>query len=125
VQCHGLYEVFAHKKTKEAWDRTIAQWMWRGAQMLPGEAEIMRDYLLSVSSGSTEIPPASLPEGPGKKLVQRSCMQCHGLRTVVSKPRSAAEWKSSVQDHVDRLGARLDASEAETVIEYLSKFYGR
>ncbi len=130
VQCHDLQRVFSQHKTKEDWQRVIAVMAWRGAQLLPGEAEIIQNYLVSdfarnLSSASSRTPTGAgtvnslLPEGSGRGLVAETCVGCHDLSRVVSLPRSGEEWQQIVQEMV-RLGTPLSAGEAETVIDYLS-----
>ncbi len=130
ASCHDLQRVFWQQKTEEGWEQAIAIMVWRGAQLLPGEAKIIQNYLvsdydwdLSPSSSATPAGAGSvaypLPEGSGKGLVAEACVGCHDLNRIVSQPRSGEEWRRIVQDMV-RLGTPLNAGEAETVIDYLS-----
>ncbi len=129
ANCHDLQRVFWQQKTEEGWQRTIAIMAWRGAQLLPGEAEIIENYLVSdyewdrpassatpAGAGSVADP---LPEGFGKGLVAEACVGCHNLSRIVSQPRSGEDWRRIVQEMV-RLGTALSEGEAETVIDYLS-----
>lgn len=127
VQCHNLGLVFRQQKTEEAWEQTIAIMMWRGAQLLPGEAEMIQDYLVSdfgqnltpSSSANSVDVDSALAEGPGKSLVAEACVGCHDLGPIVSERRSREEWQRIVQEMV-RLGSPLGEGELETVIHYLS-----
>ncbi len=130
ANCHDLQRVFWQQKTEEGWEQAIAIMVWRGAQLLPGEAEIIQNYLvsdydwdLSPSSSATPAGAGSvaypLPEGSGKGLVAEACVGCHDLSRIVSLPRSGEEWRRIVQEMV-RLGTPLSEGEAETVIDYLS-----
>lgn len=130
ASCHDLKRVFWEQKTEEGWEQAIARMLWRGAQLLPGEAEIIQNYLVSdydwdlspsfsatpADAGSVAYP---LPEGSGKGLVAEACVGCHDLSRIVSLPRSGEEWRRIVQEMV-RLGTPLSEGEAETVIDYLS-----
>ena len=133
VQCHDLARIFSQDKTEEAWQRTIAIMMWRGAQLLPGEAEIIQNYLVldfnrnpgpsfSTIPGADASVDSSLPDGSGRRLVAEACVRCHDLSRIVSQRKSGEEWRRTVQEMV-RLGTPLSAGEAETVIDYLSKSF--
>ena len=130
ASCHALQRVFWEQKTEEGWEQAIARMLWRGAQLLPGEAEIIQNYLVSdydwdLSPSSSATPAGAesvaypLPEGSGKGLVAAACVGCHDLSRIVSQPRSGEEWRRIVQEMV-RLGTPLSEGETETVIDYLS-----
>ena len=127
VQCHGLDLIFSQQKSEEAWRESIVLMMWRGAPLLPGEAEMIQDYLVSdfgqnltpASSPTSVNEISALPEGPGRTLVAEACVACHDLSPVFSRRRSEEEWRSIVNDMV-RLGSSLDGGESEAVIDYLS-----
>ena len=127
VQCHGLDLIFSQQKTEEAWRESIVLMMWRGAPLLPGEAETIQDYLVSdfgrnliPASADTSVNEISaLPEGPVRTLVAEACVACHDLSPIFSRRRGEEEWRSIVSDMV-RLGSPLNGGESEAVIEYLS-----
>jgi cytochrome c5 len=130
ANCHDLQRVFWEQKTEEGWEQAIARMLWRGAQLLPGEAEIIQNYLVSdydwdLSPSSSATPAgagsvkSSLPEGSGQSLVAETCVGCHDLSRIVSQPRRGEDWRRIVQEMV-RLGTPLSEGEAETVIDYLS-----
>jgi len=127
VQCHGLELIFRQQKTAESWRESIVLMMWRGAPLLPGEAEIIQEYLVSdfgrnltPSSTATSVNEiAALPEGPGKTLVAEACAGCHDLSPIFAARRNGADWRRIVEEMV-RLGSPLSGSEPETVIDYLT-----
>jgi cytochrome c5 len=61
-----------------------------------------------------------MPSGEGRDLLTAACTQCHGTRTIAMMQEGSTEWKVLVYDMILR-GAQLDAKEAETLIQYLSK----
>src|SRR6202011_1408290 len=61
----------------------------------------------------------SLPEGPGKEVVQRMCKPCHGLESVMRTRKTKDRWGDVVDDMVSR-GATGTDDEIEQVIDYLS-----
>ena len=101
--------------------------MWRGAQLVPGEAAMIQTYLVSdygqnltpSSSEASVLAVANLAEGHGKTLVVSACAGCHDLSPVVAARRSPGDWRQIVEEMV-RLGAPLNGGESETVIGYLS-----
>src|SRR5438045_6444804 len=67
---------------------------------------------------------AMLPEGEGKALVAKACIDCHGSGNFRIKRLTAEEWSDSVADMVDR-GAKATPEEMDTIVAYLEKNFGR
>ena len=65
----------------------------------------------------------TLPEGPGKAVVERMCKGCHGLENVVRSRRTRDRWIEVVEDMIAR-GAKGSDSEADEAIDYLSAHFG-
>lgn len=73
---------------------------------------------------STTVPAApSLPDGPGKAIVQRACVACHNIDVVTSKRANPQQWDQLVNQMVSR-GADMSDEEIDVVIQYLSSHYG-
>jgi quinoprotein glucose dehydrogenase len=69
--------------------------------------------------------PATLPDGKGKALVQRTCgNQCHGIEMVTGHHMTQPEWKTVVDAMVAR-GATGTGTELQQVVEYLTQHLGR
>ncbi len=66
---------------------------------------------------------APMPDGPGKAIIQRSCVACHSITVITSKRADPDEWNSLVQMMVSR-GADLTDDEIPIVVKYLSEHYG-
>jgi len=64
-----------------------------------------------------------LPQGEGRDLVAVACTQCHALTPIIAGREGTAGWRRHVYNMVLR-GAPLNATEAETVIRYLSANFG-
>jgi len=60
--------------------------------------------------------PVSLPDGPGKEIVQTKCEACHGLNLIANSGYSREEWVSLFNTMV-----ALPHSEADTVADYLAR----
>jgi competence ComEA-like helix-hairpin-helix protein len=66
---------------------------------------------------------ASLPDGPGKAVVLKSCISCHSVETVTKSRNTADGWADVVSRMIGR-GAEISDDDAETVVEYLAEHYG-
>lgn len=67
---------------------------------------------------------SGLPEGPGKKQVEKICTKCHDTEGFSHSRNSRQRWESVVDDMVSR-GAEGTDAEIELIIEYLSTYLGR
>jgi cytochrome c5 len=65
-----------------------------------------------------------LPEGDGKKLVEKVCNECHGAETFTQKKRTKAEWDKVIQSMVDK-GAEATDAEFDAIVAYLTKYFGK
>lgn len=65
--------------------------------------------------------PRGLPDAPGKDAVQRVCgSSCHGPQIVAGKGYSRENWATVVNGMIAR-GAKVEASEFDTLVDYLGK----
>lgn len=60
------------------------------------------------------------PEGEGKEIVLSACVQCHGLREVLSHRMDAKSWQKTILSMVAK-GTQLLPGEAETLAKYLTE----
>jgi competence protein ComEA len=65
-----------------------------------------------------------LPEGEGKKVVEKLCNDCHGPENYTSKKHTKEEWDKVIQDMVEK-GASGTDKELDTVVAYLTKYFGK
>ncbi len=65
-----------------------------------------------------------LPEGPGRELAGRICMECHDSGNFRKARLTSEEWSDSVADMVER-GAKGTPAEIEAVVQYLAKNFGK
>ena len=65
-----------------------------------------------------------LPEGPGKKELERICTKCHDLEGFVHTRNTKQRWENVVDEMVSR-GAEGKDEELDLIIEYLGKNFGR
>jgi competence protein ComEA len=67
---------------------------------------------------------AQLPDGEGKALVGKVCIDCHGAGNFRRARMTPEEWGDSVADMVDR-GAKASPAEVDAIVGYLAKNFGR
>ena len=67
---------------------------------------------------------ALLPDGAGKELVGRVCIDCHDSGNFRRARFTADQWGESVADMVDR-GAKATPAEIDTMVAYLEKNFGK
>jgi cytochrome c5 len=65
-----------------------------------------------------------LPEGDGKKEVEKVCNDCHGTETYTQKKRTKDQWEKVVQSMIDK-GAEGTDAEFDKIIAYLTKNFGK
>jgi competence protein ComEA len=78
---------------------------------------------LAALAFSQTKPSPTLPEGPGKAVVEKMCKGCHGLENVVRSRRTKDKWSDIVDEMIAR-GAKGTDSEADEVVDYLSTHFG-
>jgi competence protein ComEA len=87
----------------------------------------MKKYVLLLAIcafAADEKDAARLPDGEGKAITGKVCIDCHGSDNFRRKRFTADEWADSVNDMVDR-GAKATPAEVDTIIAYLAKNFGR
>ena len=80
---------------------------------------ILTAFLLAAS-----VQAQDLPDGAGKDLVLRVCTQCHDAVRIVSRKQTKEEWNGTV-DKMAARGARASDEEFETIVTYLTKYFGK
>jgi hypothetical protein len=82
-------------------------------------ATILTAFLLAASVHAQD-----LPDGVGKDLVMNVCTQCHDAARIMSKKRTKEEWNDTVDKMAVR-GAKASDEEFETIVTYLTKYFGK
>jgi competence protein ComEA len=62
----------------------------------------------------------SLPEGPGKDLVEAVCTACHTLERVAARHSTKAEWQDKVLEMLQE-DPDITQQERDRIVEYLAK----
>jgi len=68
--------------------------------------------------------PGTLPEGEGRKELQKVCGTCHPLEQVVASRRTAKGWDLSIEEMVAR-GAKGTDDELDKIAAYLTANFGK
>ena len=99
----------------------------RGAGGLLAAWMALATAIVSSSTASRAAAPGDdLPDGPGKKVLLRSCTTCHDLDEVTKFKGyyTRAQWKDIVVT-MREYGATLDEAEVEPLAEYLFAALGK
>ena len=82
-------------------------------------ATILTAFLLT-----TSVQAQDLPDGVGKELVVKVCTVCHDVARILSKKWTKEEWNDTV-DKMAMRGAKASDEEFETIVTYLTKYFGK
>ena len=74
-----------------------------------------------VAFGLRATAQVTLPEGPNRELVSRTCATCHDLGMVVGAARSREGWNGTIDDMIS-YGMSITATERRLVLEYLATY---
>jgi competence ComEA-like helix-hairpin-helix protein len=64
-----------------------------------------------------------LPDGPGKELIARTCLECHDSASFRKKRQDKDAWSDTVGQMVDQ-GAQATTQEQTAIIDYLVHNFG-
>ena len=67
---------------------------------------------------------STLPEGEGRDIVEDVCSTCHGLINITDSKRTHEQWQYVVSTMIAQ-GAPLEDYEIKTVVDYLSRNFGK
>ena len=65
-----------------------------------------------------------LPDAPGKDVMVKVCLACHGTGNIRKKRLTREGWTEQVADMVDRGAEATDAQQA-AVVDYLTQTFGK
>jgi cytochrome c5 len=134
--CHaGIMRMAqAQKQNQEQWKDTIFSMIGRGAEILPDEIDPIAAFLAATSAGAgngqadaqtaqrgggRQGPgrPEQAGNADGSAILQRTCQQCHDMKTATTKTASE-EWSAVIAKMVG-YGAKLSPPDQQKLIEYL------
>ena len=127
TQCHPLTVILAMRDGPVGWKRHVDTMVMKGAQLTPHDADTLLGYLDANFGPGQRLPPptpVTLPDAPGKALVESRCTLCHDLERVTATRRDKPEWDGVVANMLQRFG--LDApDEAAAIATYLAAQFGQ
>jgi cytochrome c553 len=65
-----------------------------------------------------------LPKGDGREAVLKVCGGCHEAAIVAGKKLTKPEWADLVDQMLEK-GANATEKEVQSIVDYLSKYFGR
>jgi competence ComEA-like helix-hairpin-helix protein len=60
----------------------------------------------------------TLPDAPGKELVEQVCATCHGVDLLVPSSRTATQWRDTM-GAMKTAGAKASDEEWKTIVDYI------
>jgi mono/diheme cytochrome c family protein len=128
TQCHAPSAFTDLREDTDAWRQQVYDMVLRGAQVGPGDIDRVVHYLAINFGPGVNVPlpvrAVTLPEGPGKDLVEQDCVLCHGLDRVAAVKRPPAGW-SEVLKKMQFYGAPVSGNDEQTITAYLETKFGQ
>ena len=84
--------------------------------------------ILLAACGSSSPAPATTSgstggsTADGQTLMQQRCTVCHSADRITSAQKTAAQWKTTVDQMINN-GAQLSPAEEQTLVTYLAQTY--
>jgi len=127
TQCHAPNVFTSLREGPEAWRGHVEDMIMAGAQIGPDDVDTVVDYLATSFGPGVNVPPATqpvtLPNGPGKELVENNCVVCHGLDKIAATKRTPEGW-THIVSYMKYLGAPLSDKDEATILSYLEAKFG-
>jgi cytochrome c5 len=113
--CHDVRPIQTAAMTPEAWGKTVATMIDKGAKVSKENVPVLVEYLARYHG--------PVPEGPGKEILLNICTMCHDLGRIRLGHRSPEEWEETLVSMLNE-GAPLSDQQFAVVHAYLSKNFG-
>jgi cytochrome c5 len=113
--CHNIRPIQTAAMTPEAWGKTVATMVEKGAKVSKEDVPVLVSFL------AQQHPP--VPEGPGKEILLNTCTMCHDLGRIRLGHRSPEEWEETLISMLNE-GAPLSDEQFPVIHAYLSRHFG-
>jgi competence protein ComEA len=91
----------------------------RWSRLQPATGALAPVLLLA---GALRAEAQSLPNGPGKELVEVICTACHDANRIIAKQGTKADWQSKVLEMLQEC-PDVAQDERERIVDYLAKSF--
>jgi sulfite dehydrogenase (cytochrome) subunit B len=83
--------------------------------------------LLFTAAAQAEEKPITLKDGPGRDVVEGNCAACHTLDYIGTNSvfMDRQVWTAEVNKMIGPFGAPIAPEDANKIIDYLAKNYGK
>jgi mono/diheme cytochrome c family protein len=127
TQCHAPSVFTDLREGPNAWRQQVYDMVLRGAQVGPDNIDTVVNYLATNFGPGVNVPPSArevtLPDGPGKDLVEKNCGFCHGLDRIAAVKRSAVGWRDMLK-RMEFYGSPVSGKDEQTITAYLEAKFG-
>jgi cytochrome c5 len=113
--CHSVRVIQTQAMPPEAWGKTVATMVDKGAKVSKEDVPVLVQYLAQHH--------APVPEGSGKEILLNICTMCHDLGRIRLGHRSPEEWEETLVSMLNE-GAPLSEEQFPVIHAYLSKNFG-
>ena len=113
--CHNVRPIQTAAMTPEAWGKTVATMIDKGAKVSKEDVPVLVSYLAEHHG--------PVPEGRGKEILLNVCTMCHDLGRIRLGHRSPEEWEETLVSMLNE-GAPLSEEQFPIIHAYLSKNFG-
>jgi cytochrome c5 len=113
--CHSVRVIQTQAMTPEAWSKTVATMIEKGAKVSKTDVPVLVEYLAQHH--------APVPDGQGKEILLNICTMCHDLGRIRLGHRSTEEWEETLVSMLNE-GAPLSEEQFPVIHAYLSKNFG-
>ena len=113
--CHSIRAIQTQAMTPEAWSKTVATMIEKGAKVSKADQPVLVEHLAQHY--------APVPEGPGKRILLNICTMCHDLGRIRLGRRSPEEWEETLVSMLNE-GAPLSEEDFPVIHGYLSEHFG-
>lgn len=105
-RCHTVDTPLSRDMDRAGWDALMIDMAERGAQLGPGDKDVIINYLVA------------------RYVFSSKCTVCHAKERVYDRERAFAEWKSTVESMAARSPELMTPHEAALIVAYLTLVLG-
>ena len=79
------------------WLSLVPRWHRSQFRHFPRHA---KPRIPSAPANSADV--STLPDGPGKQIIQKDCVSCHGVSNITSKRGTEDDWSNTVSSMIGK-----------------------